>query len=907
MPDFTDLYRTMYQDKLGLGYSHEQALHLLVSKSGCPKETALAIQVEMKQEMGVIGSWRPLGPVIHEHTLWYTGPADGDRFWPALRSHLSQKGWAEPALVNLDEASTKIMSRLQPPMQERVDTRGLVMGYVQSGKTASYTALIAKAADRNYQVFIVLTGIHNSLRAQTQRRLTRELAGGGTEQDRPAADPDIAQHWFTLTDAQADFTEPTTPATAMMSLGSTQRVLIVIKKNARVLSRLITWLGNAHQDVRSKIPVLVIDDEADQASVNTSKKPDKVTRINGLIRKLLEVMPRSSYVAYTATPFANLLINPDPALKTLYPRHFILSLDVDPKTYFGPERVFGRDMLEDEDTPSDGMDVVRIVDDAEATHVRKELPQEDRLPGSMQDAVRWFLLASAARLARKEKPVLNGTMLVHTTLDTRSHRPILDLIKAYVGELRKAIKTTAVRSEFERLWLAECNRVSPDEGGDGCTDVKFDQLWSQMDAVIGETCLGYAEDNYISSDRLTYDPQEPSFRRFVIVVGGNTLSRGLTLEGLTVSYYLRTSNTYDTLLQMGRWFGYRPGYGDLFRIWTTQELRDFFGDIATVEEEIRRELTQYETGLTPEEHAVRIRRHPHLQITAAPKMQAATDAQITFSGRRVQSILYSRPHLATDWLAGDSFVKAAGPDSAAGKWERIGGSQGSAIARRVPSKHLLVLLDGLRQVGAATTFRCRELAKYIRSRNAAKKPELLSWNVVVVAPQTAWPYMAEPRILGGQPFNAVNRSRIDYISQNGEDVINLKVLIGPGEMVLDLPPDKASQGGKDEASVFAARQAEMPEIGLVLLYPIGKESIYDEKKRKQQADAKEGGGKKAIKRLSLGSDHDILGVALVFPRSSAKDSNDYVAVDLTSIARAKKWDDEQEVTDDLDLEEQGPA
>jgi hypothetical protein len=233
---------------------------------------------------------------------WYAGPQDGDRFWRALRAALEAENWKFQDVANLDDASSKVVARMSHPLEKSFKTRGLVVGHVQSGKTTNFTSVISKAADVGYRFFIVLSGIHNGLREQTQERLKEALVDTNPE------------YWLPLTGELKDFTPPEN-ATAYLSRVGEQHVLCVVKKNASRLRKLLEWLASADPRVLEKCPVLIIDDEADLAGVGTAA-------INGLIRDLLARLPKVAYIGYTATPFANLLI--DPSAEDLYPSDFII-------------------------------------------------------------------------------------------------------------------------------------------------------------------------------------------------------------------------------------------------------------------------------------------------------------------------------------------------------------------------------------------------------------------------------------------------------------------------------------------------------------------------------------------------------------------------------------------------------
>ena len=572
-----------------------------------------------------------------DYAPWYDGPQDDDRYWPALKQALLQKDWKPDAIEMLDQSSSKIVSFLEPPNGQTINTRGLVVGYVQSGKTANYSAVIAKAADAGYRLFIVLSGLTDLLRNQTQRRLAQEITDLN-DQNR--------KDWYTLTKAGGDFMIPAASASTLL-VQPHMRLLAVVKKNAAVLRRLQQWLRNSLKEATASCPVLIIDDEADQASVNASTSKDKRTAINRLILAILETMPKTAYIGYTATPFANVFIDLDD--NNLYPSDFIIDLPR-PPDYFGAERIFGRDLLalDDEDQQFANPDLIRIIPDEEVEDLKpaSKKDREDFQPAltpKLEDALHYFWMATATRQVREGKSV-HSTMLIHTTLYTEVHDRFRPLVSRYRGNFLKRIRSgdQTLLNVLRVLWEEEQQAVPSSDSG--LLPVPFDKVLSLLGDVVYNTDI--VVENSRSQSRLAYDDNNP---KPVIVVGGNILSRGLTLEGLTVSFFLRTANAYDTLLQMGRWFGYRRGYEDLPRIWMTGELRDFFYDMATVEQEIREDIKLYELeGVTPREFAIRVRSHPTLEITSRLKMQTVTACSVSFTESFHQTILFH--HTNRSWL-----------------------------------------------------------------------------------------------------------------------------------------------------------------------------------------------------------------------------------------------------------------
>lgn len=455
---------------------------------------------------------------------WYVGPQTDDRNWPALQAGLL-KTLDKDSVQRIDDASSKVVAMLDHPATRRFDSRGLVVGHVQSGKTSNFTAVIAKAADRGYRLVIVLSGVHNSLRRQTQVRLIKDLI---------EPNPTL---WHQLTTADGDFRPTANPASMLAVKG--QHILLVVKKNTAVLKKLKRWLSQAQEQLQN-LPALVIDDEADQATVATNK-------INPLIRDVLDQLPRVCFVGYTATPFGNLLIDPKND-RDFYPKDFILSLPRSEK-YQGPETLFGRDPLDGED-PADvpgGKDMIREIPDDELDELRPASKADiaDFAPmvdGSLRAAVLWFWLATSARRVRDGK-AKHSSMLIHAHSDTRVHDSYADPLRFFQLSIAHRLDEhdPTVLDELASLWDTESISVHDP----GCTPVSWPEIAAVLPDVVKQTKI--IRDHYRSKDRLDYDSGPAT----VIAVGGNTLSRGLTLEGLVVSVFVRSSTRTTLCFRWG--------------------------------------------------------------------------------------------------------------------------------------------------------------------------------------------------------------------------------------------------------------------------------------------------------------------------------------------------------------------
>lgn len=791
-------------------------------------------------------------------TAWYDGPQSETGAWADLKKLLVSTGnWDNEDIISLDQSSTHIVANLPAPGLSPFISKGLVIGYVQSGKTASYTSVISKAADEGYKLFIVVAGLTDRLRKQTQMRLTKELV---------AQSPG---RWQTITGPDYDFSaqHQTMQAPAMLAMNNGQYVLAVVKKNTARLARLTKWLETAKAQLR-EAPVLIIDDEADEASINTAKQERHRSAINKHLNELIRTFPKVAYVAYTATPFANLLIPADNSalgyLEDLYPTDFITDL---PRSdaYVGAERIFGRSTL-----PSDpasieqvgGMDVVRTIpiDEEIALRVPSSSARYTFVPPAVESlvlAVKWFVLSCAMRRARGQA-AKHMTMLIHTSQYTAAHESMRNTAQGILDRERADLRKDAVAyaTSMRKVWDAEQDCVAPDSGI-ACSK------WEDVEREIAPTleALRIYVENGVA--------QELDFEAGTvhgIVIGGNVLSRGLTIEGLAVSYFIRTASTYDTLLQMGRWFGFRRGYLDVCRIWMPLSLQRDFADLALVEEEIRTDIARYrDENLKPTDFAVRIRCHSTLLVTSKLKMRRAVSVSVGYGGREVSTRVFYREDenwLKEGWQAGASLLKRI-DDS--GKISTLVSQ--SILYKDVQAEKILDFLQDYRVHPDCTEFRRDVLADYIRKANMAGS--LLAWNVVVVQydrPSAGAPMSA----LGPLSVGLLSRSRV---KETGADAnyANIRALTSEGDAGIDLPKD-ALLGVSDRAGILKVRTDLLPKTGLLLLYPINKDSKAPRNSEKT--------------RTSLDAEHHVLAAAIVFPGKMPTEGfleNDYIAADLSGV------------------------
>lgn len=573
-------------------------------------------------------------------------------YWRRYQRSLKKQGWAPKVVNALDQVTDNILDLSGNPLTNSGwPRRGLVMGDVQSGKTSNYTGLICKAADAGYRLVILLTGTLESLRRQTQERLDSGFVGldssGVVNRNRQRREIGVglidgARAAGVFTSTLVDFRASTVNQLGFKLKAFNEPVLLVVKKNKKILENLTEWIKNYNADASGciSLPMLLIDDEADNASVNTS--PEKVTAINASIRSLLKIFPRSTYVGFTATPFANVFIHPDSNEEMLgddlFPRDFVYALDP-PTNYLGAARIFGGDPT---------LDCLRSIDDAEEFFPRghsSTMPVES-LPSSMIDGIFAFLIANTIMDLRVNSPK-HRSMLVNVSHFTEVQNNIRDQIDELVRGIQEDVRNYSSLRPKEALKNATMRSLQLTFESQ-FKDIAID--WKDIRRQLTSSVLPVvvrAVNQKSGAASLAYTDYAQDGLR-VIAVGGNSLSRGLTLEGLVISYFFRTTAMYDTLLQMGRWFGYRNGYEDLVRIWMADHTSDWYSHIATSSEELRSEIRQMQiSGLRPSDFGMKVRSSEDaLLITARNKMRNSAEITrwINISGEGLESPrLWSEP------------------------------------------------------------------------------------------------------------------------------------------------------------------------------------------------------------------------------------------------------------------------
>ncbi|MFJ1939343.1 Z1 domain-containing protein [[Kitasatospora] papulosa] len=837
-PARTDARRTDIFDRLGFGPDVRKVLDAAVPVFKEPGATVIS----------------------KEFTSWYSRDAAAARafYWNSYEQTLRRKGWSDAAVSSLDEASHAVVERLSDPTRtEAYGARGLVVGYVQSGKTANFTGVTAKAIDAGYRLVIILGGTLNLLRGQTQRRLDMELIGRenilrGTDpadtdaligvdyqddEDWPAKfvshggrpstlgsfdierlttrDNDYKSLETGIRALEFDKQDRTQPLYSPDNLHHAAARVMVVKKNSSVLAKLIKDLKKIGP-ILSEVPTLIIDDESDQASVNTTDpkkwEDGKVARkaINGQITQLLGLLPRAQYVGYTATPFANVFVDPGDE-EDIFPRDFLISLPR-PTGYMGVQDFH--------DLESDGT--------AEETHVRGIY---DDTGDRLQEALDAFVLTGALKLYRADRDVPQGpfrhhTMLVHESVQQREHAALALRINsmwhrsAYTGQEGHARLSALLTADFQRF------------ADDGLpTPTSYDDLKPyvararQLINSGGEPVIivnGATERDYEQAE-LDFDRTPHVWK---ILVGGTKLSRGFTIEGLTVTYYRRLAQQADTLMQMGRWFGFRPGYRDLVRLYIgreepmgkkkTVDLYEAFEAICRDEETFRAQLSRYATlvdgkpQVTPAQIPPLVSQHlSWLKPAARNKMFNAELVEIRSPGQWVEPTAYPTGaaelrHNAEVWLPA---LEALSPEISVfvtlSDDDRGGYTRYAAKTSVLSHAKLLGIMRNLAW-GRPDLF-----APHLAYLSDASDAGCATDDWTLILPQTSGPTSVATSILGSQPVALVQRKR------NARGVFNRVSGVAhrqSAERIAGLRP-------LSEDDPFAS-QLYQPRRGAVLLYPV---------------------------------------------------------------------------------------
>lgn len=786
----------------------------------------------------------------NEPTPWFNSRYDqiSWKYWRRYRKYLLEVKKRNNQFVDsLDSSTEQIIKRLEDPEGARpFDIKGLVVGHVQSGKTANYTALICKALDAGYRLVIVLAGLHDDLRTQTQIRLDEEVLGYDQFSKKVGVGHFEELPLYCLTSREEGGDVSSNLLSRISVYPSINNpLLLVVKKNKYLLQAVIEYFRHRGNDQ----PLLLIDDEADQASIDTVKYEDSIvdeeqdpSTINRLIRELLMKFPKKAYVGYTATPFANVLIDHEADHSVygpdLFPKDFVATLSV-PKNYMGPTEVFGISEA------SKGLPIIREVRD-EFNFALDDEGYPSQIPNSLVNSMRSFVLSTTCRALRGQGNEHNS-MLIHVKRSVDYQRELSTLVKEQLDRIAIALKyddrpeREIELQKLNSLWISDFMPTS--ETMYGQVSEKWDDIVREINKTIARITIQII--NGESNDSLNYkDNTEKGL--FVIVIGGDKLSRGLTLDGLTTSYYLRSSNMYDTLMQMGRWFGYREGYEDLCRVYSTPDLIESYRHVALATENLRKDLKLMQAwGLTPVQFGLRVMSHPSLQVTNAMKLRTGVtiNETLSYSGTTSQTVLFE----ASDKIIENNYVLT----------EEFITSTSSSILPSVSGNYIwetdhsnvVKFLKNFITPENAITAKSDLWARYIIEQ--VDHGELTNWTVALMSNIHRNEYS----------FNFSNNKHCNPVLRQylirEHDSVSIGALTSQGDEFIDVDLE-----GMDKMKAEAKRKLRDSKNGLLLIYPLVITNRYE-------TDGK---------KLPLsGFKQQIFGLAAAFPFSPTAKSIDFVA------------------------------
>jgi hypothetical protein len=859
-----------------------QFMETFASKKYEFDQDRMFIEVSRRHTVSILGGHSVMED-SGDHEAWLnttTGDAIAREinwhYWNHYRDYLSHKGFSKEVVENLDDITTDILSRIEDPHRPGAwDRRGMVMGSVQSGKTANYTGLIAKAIDAGYKMVIILTGVHNSLRSQTQIRVNDELLGYDSEKAFRMEDisyrrigvsrrfPTHREKGFlqtlTTSDEKGDFKKV---VAERANYTPSLPYVLVIKKHVSILKNLVDWLaltaGEEDESGRIRvtdIPLLVIDDECDQASVNTKKvvrDPDTgavneecdPTKTNLRIRELLSTFDKSVYIGYTATPYANVFIHHDSKHPKygpdIFPKNFIFNIP-QPDNYVGASKLFG---LNDSDPeavaplPLLGEPVGDSDDIFPPKNSQKDLVVA-RLPESLKTAIREFVIVCAAKRERATRNPHNS-MLIHVTRFTNMQNRVCELVIQEIRHLRgRIVNSSDDLRDLRDIWEQKYMPVSMEMSSDDGIEIPvhhWDDLVKHLPEMVRR--ISVKAINGTSKDALLYKDAEDSADKkrqrgeevpwedsgaHVIAIGGNKLSRGLTLEGLTTTYYLRPSSMYDTLMQMGRWFGYRSGYLDLCRTYTTTDIITFFQQIAKAEEDLRNQFDHMTMlGMEPKDFGLAVMEDPGMLMVTNSGKRRDTEVidQTSFAGKCSATLNFDLSSSAHNLKVLDNLVMDCKSEGA------VGASRKEHHWSGVPKNVVCEFLNHYRGYRGAIRVRSDVISRFIQEQEGQ---DLSQWDVAILSKLSA----SHKFTLGGQSVGCWHRKSGGAIEENN---LRIGTILSPADEWIDFNDAEKKEckanyrrlaireGGKDPGNSKPTgefiRHSRPRKRGLLLIYPI---------------------------------------------------------------------------------------
>lgn len=878
----------------------------------------------------------------HIEWLWKEKKKINWKLWNRYKIYL-QRNHPISVTNKFDSITDDILGALENPNRlGKWNTRGLVVGRVQSGKTSNYIGLVNKAFDAGYKRIIVLAGLEKDLRVQTQVRFEEGCLGKTSGKLEPNKRTGVGLYsnlddlkdikCFTTRDSNGDIKRNDIEKWGG-NLKSDEKLLLVVKKNVSVLESLILWLAKNKDSedadaepykfrsaaflnnfpeyknglpkpVISSSPLLIIDDEADHASIDTKKQiykkiftdsddvddldneipdPDHdPSRTNECIRKILNIFDRNSYVGYTATPFANIFINPEGETpeegQDLFPKDFVYSLPT-PSNYVGIEEVFN------EDEPDEALkikcqfnDLIKIIEDhvenkEDLTNPRAEkgwMPplqkntgfkpryrNEEVIPPSLENAILSFLISSAVRKIRGQSNQHN-TMMIHVTRFKDVQDEVSEQVEFFITKIKSAeIGSSEIIDRFKSIWETDYLKTINNELNPNNKEIDFKLL---LKNIFGEKGI-IEKIEYVRlrggvKETLDYNTYKNTGKT-VIVVGGQKLSRGLTLEGLSVSYFLRTAQSIlaDTMTQMGRWFGYRIGYLDLCRMYITNPLKvrfhEFAGSLRHLDAQFKDAI---QGGFTPRDYMYIVNEDPDWKITSRQKSYHTVLQKLQYSGMLSQSInLWSNDKkIKANNLAVEKLLESLNDqpsksfDFNDSRINEIKPKQKRFLWKNIDSKKIIDFFNNFQTTPYALHNNSHGIKEYIKLINE-NKSQLLNWSVVLANGSHESIKFNDEKINIFSP-KCIFRSNQKFVKKdsiiykNYKDVVPLGVLIEPSDELVDLNQEewemtklihdqnnieKISENKKVSKKIYsgiAAREVRGIKTnqyrGLLILYPI---------------------------------------------------------------------------------------
>lgn len=811
--------------------------------------------------------------------------------WSKLKRRFKNVGkMSEESIANIENSAESVWRRLAWDTREDGCVKGLVYGSVQSGKTANMEALISMAADDDWNIFIILTGTIENLRIQTRDRFKRDLC------------PATTANWIHLDFSGDDkkFKSSELKLNATNSCNSDNRYVITCLKQKSRLTKLLDWLYSDNGKT-ARMRIVILDDEADQASVNTApildgENADEFEQDRKAINRLIVNLANGktsdgrspqvpfqavNYISFTATPYANVL-NERPG-ESLYPKDFVHSL-MDPREYFGCNVIFGNPEYRDEDDAPTcpGLDVVRIIPQEEVKLLKSIHAEKSwGIPSSFERSVCWFLCAAAAlRLWGWRKPI---SMLIHTSGKTKDHFIDHDLVKDYLTNTpvqhilrmcRDCYREETLRFTFDDFEAGfsnygSLNSMRKEVPAFNVIEPEIEEILANVSYIeIGtEGERRYSSGVHLCIDNCKADQRSPGDVAMrvlyptdeelseldrapvFIVVGGNTLSRGLTIEGLVCTYFARSTNQADTLMQMARWFGYRFGYELLQRIWLTHEAQNKYRALAKVDMNLKAEIKRFEEqGLRPESLGVKVSAMPEVARflpTSKNKMQSASGCEYNFTGYGEEITTFDAdPEVQRYNLAAmEAFLDGLDKSLPCEEMDA-----GASVWRGVLASEAIGFVKSLRICAAdpvADTLPA--MLGWLSERH-----DLALWNVAVAgkmtSPQGLW------KLTTGRRLRRIERSKIPGSDDSAIDIGSLRNGL---DAICDvdlsgLNPAQVriyEETKRSKKNVIAQRaELNLGSTPLLLLYRIDRDSRAPSATREQVA-----------------TEHDLVGFAIIVP------------------------------------------